>query len=281
MTESAKEALYRVSTLDEIGSQLPIPRLGADGRLLPQRDFSFLEWDMEVEEKISEIQSKAKNVGHMVSQMLCLLLDQFCGQDFQSIPDEQKILIINQLEFTNVMYMYIFLRTEELGFDLKMDVTCPVCKKLNKGFMADLRTLEVHAKDEEHKRRHQYDLIKPILMENGDVVSGITYDISKWDTMERATPDVADNAGKMKQLLFRSSIVSGEATTQDGKTKQYPVDLIVKKLKKIDIEKISAAVTENNSGPLMAMKGKCIHCASEWFKVLDWGYQSFFDSSSL
>jgi hypothetical protein len=99
--------------------------------------------------------------------------------------------------------------------------------------------------------------------------------------MERATPDVADNAGKMKQLLFRSSVVSGEATTHEGKTKQYPVDLIVKKLKKIDIEKISAAVTENNSGPLMAMKGKCIHCASEWFKVLDWGYQSFFDSSSL
>ena len=276
-----KENLYRISNLEELGPNLPIQRIGLDGKSIASRNFSFHEWTMETEEKISEIQSKSKNVGHMVSQMMGLLLDEFCGEDFQSLSADQKVLLINQTEFTNIMYMYIYLRTEEMGLDLKMDVTCPTCKKLNKGFVADLRSLEVHVKDETHERRLKYDLIKPIIMENGDVVASVEYDISKWDTMERATAEVADNAGKMKQMLFRSSILSAEAKTSDGKKKQYPVDLILKKLKKIDIEKLSGCVTENNAGPLMAMKGVCVHCKSEWFKVLDWSYNFFFDSSSL
>jgi len=276
-----KPKIYRVATLDELGANLPILRNGRDGQPVQDRSFSFLDWDMEVEEKISKIQSNAKNVGSLVSQMMCLLLDRFCGESFQELSKEDQILTVNQLEFTNVMYMYIFLRTEELGYDLKMDVTCPHCKKLNKGFVADLRTLEVHVKEEEHERQHTYELMKPILMDNGDVVSSVTYDISKWDTMERATPDVAENAGKMKQILFRSSIANAHAEDDGGKEKNYPIDLVIKKMKKIDIEKISSAITENNAGPLMAMKGECIHCKSEWFRLLDWSYNFFFDSSSL
>lgn len=281
MTENQNSELYKITTLDELGPNLPILPNSLTIQKPKDKSFSFLEWDMEIEEKISEIQSKAKNIGHLVSQMMCLLLDQFCGQDFQSLPEEQKILNINQLEFPNVMYMFIYLRTEELGYDLKMDVTCPACKKLNKDFVADLRTLEVHQKDENHKRAHSYDLIKPILLENGDVVQAVHYDVSKWDAMERATPDVADNAGKMKQLLFRSSVTQVEVKSDKDKTKNYPVDLVIKKLKKVDIEKISSAITQNNAGPLMAMKGKCIHCQAEWFRVIDWSYNYFFDSSSL
>ncbi len=281
MTENKNDELYKITTLDELGPNLPILPNSLTIQKPKDKSFSFLEWDMEIEEKISEIQSKAKNIGHLVSQMMCLLLDQFCGQDFQSLPEEQKILNINQLEFPNVMYLFIYLRTEELGYDLKMDVTCPACKKLNKDFVADLRTLEVHQKDESHKRSHSYDLIKPILLENGDVVQAVHYDVSKWDAMERATPDVADNAGKMKQLLFRSSVTQVEVKSDKDKTKNYPIDLVIKKLKKVDIEKISSAITQNNAGPLMAMKGNCIHCQAEWYRVIDWSYNYFFDSSSL
>ena len=281
MKETATEELYKVTTLDELGPSLPISPNSITLKNPKDKSFSFVEWDMDIEEKISEIQSKVKNIGSLVSQMMCLLVDQFCGQDFQSLSSDQKILTINQLEFPNVMYMYIYLRTEELGYDLKMDVTCPSCKKLNKDFIADLRTLEIHQKGEGHKRAHVYDLVKPILLENGDMVQAVHYDVSKWDAMERATPDVADNAGKMKQLLFRSSVTQVEVKSENEKTKNYPLDVVIKKLKKLDIEKISSAITQNNAGPLMAMKGKCIHCQAEWYRVLDWSYNYFFDSSSL
>ena len=85
----------------------------------------------------------------------------------------------------------------------------------------------------------------------------------------------------MKQLLFKSSIVAGIATNSQGEEKQYPVDLILKKIKKIDIERISKAITENNAGPSMGLKGNCVHCGAEWFRVLDWSYNYFFDTSSL
>lgn len=281
MSEDLKPKLYRKTTLDDLGPNLPVLRSDDAGKPIEGRGFSFLEWDMETEEKISEIQKKAKNVGQMVSQMLCLLVSDFCGKDFQSLPRPEQILTINQLEFTNVMYMYVYLRTEELGYDLKMDVTCPSCKKLIKDFVADLRTLEIHAKDEDCTRLHTYHLQKPILLDDGAVVESVTYDVSKWDTMERATADVADNAAKMKQLLFRSSI--REASLQDGKTSKrvIPVETVIKRMKKVDIERIANAITENNGGPLMAMKGVCIHCGSEWFRMLDWSYNYFFDSSSM
>lgn len=281
MTENKNDELYKITTLDELGPNLPVLPNTLNIQKPKDRSFSFIEWDMEIEEKISEIQSKVKNVGSLVSQMMGLLIDQFCGQDFQSLPQEQKVLTLNQLEFPNVMYMFIYLRTEELGYDLKMDVTCPSCKKLNKDFIADLRTLEVHQKDEAHQRVHVYDLIKPILLENGDVVQAVHYDVSKWDAMERATSDVADNAGKMKQLLFRSSVTQVEVKAEGDKTKNYPLDVVIKKLKKVDIEKISSAITQNNAGPLMAMKGTCVHCKAEWYRVIDWSYNYFFDSSSL
>lgn len=280
MTENSQSNdLYRVTSLGELGANLPVARAKSDGSLIKERGFSFFEWDMEVEEKIGKIQSKAKNLGSMVSQMMDLLLDQFCGEDFQSLPKDQRIVLLNQLDFPNMLYMYMYLRFEELGSEIRMDVSCPTCKKLNKDFVADLNDLEVHVKDEEHNRQQEYELTKPILMDGGYIVSSILYDVSKWDTMERATQDVAENPAKMKQLLFRSSILSGKAKDKEGNEKEYPVDLILKKLKKIDIEKISKAITDNNAGPSMGIKGNCVHCSAEFFRIIEWNYQFFFDSS--
>lgn len=271
--------IYDKTTLDQLGASLPVLRYDQDKKPVADSTFSFLEWDMETEEKIAKIQKKARNVGQMVSQILCLLLDRFCGTDFQALPKDQQILLVNQLEFTNVMYMYIYLRTEELGYELKLDVTCPTCKKLNKDFVADLRTLEIHTKNETCQREHVYQLQKPVIMSDGVVVSALGYDVARWDVMERATADVAENGAKMKQLLFMSSI--RQVKTDKDDAAKILVESVVKKMKKIDIEKISAAIVENNAGPLMAMKGVCVHCESEWFRMLDWSYNYFFDSSSL
>lgn len=111
MKENQNDELYKITTLDELGPNLPIIPNTLNIQKPKDKSFSFIEWDMEIEEKISDIQSKVENIGSLVSQMMCLLIDQFCGQDFQSLPDEQKVLTINQLEFPNVMYMFIYLRT--------------------------------------------------------------------------------------------------------------------------------------------------------------------------
>ena len=103
-----------VQTLQELGPNLPI-QTKLNGQYVKDRSFSFIEWDMELEEKLSKLQAKSKNIGTFINQMLCTVLDNFCGIDFQSLKDHEKTLMINQLEYTNVMYMYIYLRVEELG----------------------------------------------------------------------------------------------------------------------------------------------------------------------
>ena len=85
---------------------------------------------------------------------------------------------------------------------------------------------------------------------------------------------------KMKRLLFESSIVG--VCDKDGPIEGfYDSSTVIQKMKKIDIEMCMRDMAEINAGPVMAIQGECVHCATEWFKELDWGYDYFLDSSSL
>lgn len=282
MTEEVKaeKKAFRKTTLGELGANLPIVRRMADGKPIEARNFSFLEWDMATEEKIADIKKNAKSAGQFVNAMFGLMLDQFCGQDFQSKSKEDKLITINQLEFSNVMYLYIYLRVEELGDEMRLDVACPHCSKLNKDYRCSLNSLDVDVKDPDHEHKKVYDLRKPIEL-NGKMVTALEIDVAKWSFMESAEPEIAENEAKMKALLFRSSIVGafeGEGKRFEGFVDQ---ESIVKKIKKVDIEKLALTIAENNCGPKMVISGDCVHCKKEWFKPLNWSYDYFFDSSSL
>lgn len=279
--ENKTPHLFKITTLAEQGPNFPIAPL-VGGKPVQDRSFSFLEWDMKMEERVSAARQKAKSVGQFVNSMFGLLLDRFCGQDFQAMTEGERTLKINQLEFSNVMYAYVWLRADELGPELKMDITCPStsCGKLNKDFVADLNTLEIHVKDAEHQRTVDYILHKPISTKDGKIITGLKLDISKWDALERVDKDNAGNEGAMKRLMFESA-VSGLLDAKGPIEGFHDVKTIIQQLKKRDIEQVIRAVVENNAGPHMALKGECVHCKGEFFKMLDWKYDYFFDSSSL
>jgi len=272
--------LYNTTTLKELGNRFPVPILDSSGKPFENQNFSFNVWDMVMEEQISILKGKAKTTGLFVSQMMGILFDNFCGQDFDAIPDHEKTLRMNQMEFANMMYSYIYLRVEELGPDFVLDVGCPTCGKLNKDFRANLEDLDVHVKDhEKHQRKYIMELRKPITLDN-KVITCLELSVGKWDLMEKADRDVASNAAKMKRLLFESSITG--IHDSKGPIEGY-VDIqnVIKKMKKIDIELCMRDTVENNCGPTMAISGECVHCGTEWWKELDWRFDSFFDSSSL
>jgi len=277
--KSFSDKPYEITTLFDLGPNLPVIPTREDGAFIKDRSFSFIEWDMDIEEKIAAIWNDENNVGIMINKMMGILLDQLAGEDFKSFSDDQKTAKLNQVDFANMMYMYMFLRTEELGYELKMEISCPSCFKLMKNFKADLKTLEIHQKNEEHERLKRYDLAKPIHIDK-DIITTIWVNHSKWYTMEKADISVVQNAGKMKKLLFETSIEK-VSTSKPDNTKFFDIKTIIKKLKKIDIEKISELITDNSGGPLMAMEGKCSHCKRPFYKAIDWSYQYFFDSSSL
>ena len=278
--EEPHSKIYKKMTLKELGPNFPVCRYDANGKVIEDRSFSFLEWDMEMEELISSLRDGTDNTGKFVNKMFGNLLDGFQGENFQEKNSDQKLLSITSLEFPNVMYMYIYLRVQELGTDLRMDLTCPApaCRKAIKDFIADLNTLEIHVKDEDHARKGTYQLKKPIAI--GDkIITKLVYDVSGWTCLENASNEIAENNGKMKRLMFQSSICGAE--DENGPLDHVDKRTLISKLKKADIERCIRDVVENNAGPEMVLQGECPHCKSEFYKDLNWGYEYFFDSSSL
>lgn len=263
-----------IKTLGELGNVLPIHTVKQN------RSFSFKEWDMDIEEKLSEIQAKAKSVGEFVRKMMNLLLDEFQGQDWEKLSEEERIISLSQIHFPNMMYLYIALRVEELGHELAFDgFTCPHCAKLITDYIADLRTLEIIIKDNEESLSQIYELKKPIMI--GDkTVTELKIGITQWGSLEKVPAEKSNNGAAVKRALFESSI---QGALKNGEPIDGFIDLktVVKKLKKIDIERISKLITENNGGPDMKVGGSCPHCNAEFVKPIDWGYEIFFDSSSL
>ena len=261
-------------TLGELGLNLPI-FTGSD-----DRSFSFKDWDMETEEKLSDLQSKSKNVGEFVRQMMNLLLDEFQGKDWESYLEEEKIVTLSKLHFPNMMYMYVALRVEELGHELAFDsITCPSCAKQIRDFRADLRTLDIIMKDSEEDLVRDYELKKPLLLGN-QTITGLKVGVTKWGALESVPAEKASNGASVKKALFESSI-SGATNNSEDIEGMIDFKTLIKKIKKIDIEKISKLITENNGGPDMIVGGQCPHCQSDFVKPVDWGYEIFFDSSSL
>ena len=276
-----KPEKFEVTDLRTLGPRLPIPPTDSDGKPLSDVTFTFNEWDMETEEHLAELKRKANHIGHFTSQMLGVLLADFCGSDFQKLTKEEKILKLSQLDFSNVMYMYIYLRYDELGEEIKFDITCPVCRRMIRDFVADLGDLQINAKDpKQHAYDFLYELKRPIIIPEQGTITKLKFRGSKWEAMEKADVETSQNAGKMKKVMFKSSLIGAEG--EDGPLKGFvDLEFILKRMKKIDFEMAMRDVVENNAGPAMLVKGKCPHCTSEWFRALDWTYDSFFDSSSL
>jgi len=272
--------LFRNTTLKELGPNFPVIQYDSEGKPIMKRGFTFNEWDMEMEETLSKMKGQADSTGKFVNDMMGTMFADFCGIDFQSLDDATRRLRINQLEFPNVMYAYIYLRVEELGPLMKVDVGCPACGKLNKNFTFNLEDMDVRVKDKNHPRTVLYELKRPIILEDKKTITGLTLDVGKWDAMERADAEVRVNSAKMKRLLFESAIAG--ASNAEGPIEDF-VDMqtVIKKLKKADIELCMAKLVENNAGPLMATSGKCQFCKTEFYKELDWRFDYFFDSSSL
>ena len=273
--------LVRTTTLKELDQDLPILPLlkGEKNKFEKERSFSFLEWDMKLEEEFAKLQEENISQGQLVNKILCRLLDQYCGRDFQKLSDNEKMLIINQEYFANVIYMYTYLRVEELGHELILNVACPYCKKEVNKYECDLRTMDVDCKDKENKRVHEYNLKKPILYK-GKVITGFKYDLAKWDFIEGIKADKNLSNTLFKKRMFYSSIVGfldSKGLIETFIDKKEVID----KMKKYDIEKFLIVISENNGGPSMVTQVDCPHCSNTFQKIIDWSYQNFFGISSL
>ena len=264
------------TTLSELGLNLPI---GA--KKYKAKSFAFKSWGMDEEKKIGELKRKHKT-GQFLSEVLALMLDHCCGESFESLEHPRKLLMINQLPLMDVLYLWVYLRYDQVDEYIRMDVGCPFCSRMNKDFIANLGGLDVdcleHVGEEitEEDEFTFYKVRKPFEIDEGEKVEQIKIARTPWDAMEKATDEIFANQGMLTEMIFKKSIIG--INDEHG---YVDIDKLNRGIRKRDIESLSNKITDFNGGPSLVVSGKCTFCANTFQRQLDWSYDLFFGSGSI
>lgn len=262
-------------TLKKRGHLLPLGLPDAGGGLA--LDFEFKRWRGAQEREVGRLKAASKEKGDFVAQLLSFMCTKVGPHNFETMTPEAKQIIIGQMHMGDVMYMYVCLRVQALGPSVKMDLTCPRCNKEFK-FDADLNSLEVRTAKTLEDVKWSYTLLDPFPLRGKEAVQFNMAPV-RWAAMEASmlkmleTGDV--NHGLAKLDVIRSSIRSVE-----GHGQMMLTDHELDELSKLDIETVVDLVDDREVGPDMSLEEKCPRCKRGFRTSLDWGYESFFTTSS-
>ena len=223
------------------------------------------------------------------------MLSEWNGKEWLKIEENERITLVNRLPWATVFYMYIWLRIDALGEDMKMHkFDCPSCGAAIKDMIADLNTIEVktagykmidntdseipqYEEDPDFPREGSYDLKKPFTV--GEVkVTGLKFGFTTWNAMEKLNSSDR-NEGAVKEAMMRASLL--KAITEEGGEVALDKNKILNGMTKRDIEGYYDKLDEFNGGPKLALEIECPSCGSHHEMPFNWTYDYFFGSSSL
>ena len=264
-------------TIIEFGKRLPIGYTDAQGD--KHVDFELVSWGWEIEEELGKLIEEEPNmsIGQYMSEIVSRGLQRIGSIDFTKLKRSERRMIIHQMYYADVLYCYVFIRLEGLGYQIRIkDLECPNCENKVKDYTGDLRTIEVKALDEIPR--------KVVELEHGiEYAQGrrkrITIGALKWAFMESDDPGVLVNPAKFRKQTIQHGIVSIE-----GAPAGAPIvitDKHLRSMKPVEINRIISQMSDLNGGPIMEIEGKCPKCKKSFAEVVDWRYSSFFGPSSL
>ena len=248
---------------------------------LASQDFSFKPWRMKEEKKIGLIKNKTKQIGVFVRQLFDEMLESLGGQEWASVEESKRKLLLNQMPYGNMFHMYVCLRKDALGSEFKMHkVSCPHCSATLEEVASDLDSLDIRVVEEGESPVAVYDLKKPFKI--GEVmVDAVCMKHTPWDVMERFSQSDVTNSGAVKEAMIQKSYMGVKSKDIDGILSQLSPVQVLDNIAKVDIEGLSDCLEEHNVGPLLKMGITCNVCQGDFDAPLLWNYDHFFGSSSL
>lgn len=260
-------------TLKELGNNIPIP-------LPDSKDttFDFLSWGLKEEKEIGELKRKSQFMGPFINEVLAKMIVRCAGVDFASMNHQQRILFLYKMPMMDILYMWIYLRYDQLDEMIRLNVGCPGCGRMNDNFEANLEGLDVECVEDGDNPLADYKLRKPFKLEEEDAdnIKVLKVKRTPWGAMDKADDEVTTNQGLIMDLMFRHSIVGW-----DDEEGYLDFDKLTNGLRKRDFERLSTVIQKHNAGPTLALEGKCNFCPTKFYRQLDWSYDNFFGSSSL
>lgn len=266
-------------TLAQIGKVLPIGYRDQSGTV--HREFELCEWGWDTEEELGDL---AEKEGEMtmpvyVSEVVGRGLAKLGAIDFSRLKRSQRRLIVSNLYFADVLYVYVWIRIGALGHQLRLEeFKCPKCRK-SIDYVGDLRSLEVKVVSGEGGKvpTERVELPRKFSYAGAERDT-VTVGPLKWAFMETDDESTLTNPAKLRRATMRHGIVSVEGAPEG------PVVLSTVHLKQIGskgVNRIVGAIDEIGGGAVMQIEGRCPKCRKDFPRqTIDWSHGDFFGRSS-
>lgn len=265
-------------TVSDVGNVLPIGYRDATGKM--HREFELVSWDWDVEEELGELAEKNQDMpmGVYISELVGRGLRKLGELDFEKLRRSERRLVVSQLFYADVLYVYVCLRIAALGKMFRFeDFTCEACGFKHPGFAGDLSTLEVKVSDGEEVPRKVVKLDAPFRY-GGAEAGSITVGPLRWAFMETADTTTLTNPAKFRLATLRYGVVA-----VDGAPNGAPVALTREHAKEIGpagVNRLVAEIDGVGGGAVMEVAGNCAKCRAPFRRAIDWTYDNFFGRSS-
>ena len=259
-------------TLQELGSQLPI---GFENGQL-HREFTLKPYRMKEERLIGQIYEKKQNVsmGKFVTSVLSIMIKSLGSLNFEQMNAGERKLILSRMYVGDVIYLYVWLRLEALGNELKINLNCNHCREAF-DFVADLNTIEIKTVNTPNELDTKIKLKKGLEI-NDQIYKDLHLKPSTWNVMENLGNGAISNPGKMKAQMFKSCIKDVEGIDDFVIT-----DHVIDEMYKIDIELLVRKIDDIHPGPVMIIEDDCPKCGQVFTAPIDWSHDNFFGASSM
>gem|GEM_PF-4948897 len=276
--QAKKGSTLRRTTLAELGPNLPIGfRDDKTGQL--SKSFDVRKWRMPEEKAAGKLRSeyRGKNAGQYVSALLSKMCPHMGPHKLETMKDEERLLVFNQMYMSDVLYAYIWLRYRASGPKLPMDPLCPFCRE-EFAFEGLLESLEIVTLDDIEDAFWEYELFEPITI-RGKEVKRLKIGPPRWNMIESANEEMLAefNTGAVKCGLIYGSVTAIEGV---GEIPLGPNEL--DDMVKYDIEQLTAEMDRRAVGPIMVLEGICPakNCKRKFKIPISWTTEDFFSTSS-
>lgn len=261
------------TSLKELGAQLPLGFLDSSGKYA--RDIVLRPWRFKEEKELGKLRADNENasLGQFVTMILATMCTRLGYHNLETMEYVERRVIISQMWMADVFYVYMWLRTQNLGNVLEMELMCPFCKT-KFPFDADLNTTDVVTAESVEHASWEQKLRSPIDIRSKKVV-GFKLGPPRWSTME-IIGDTGADSGSAKAGLIAGSITGTLGDDKPLGVSESELD----EMAKYDIELLSRRIEDNDLGPNMSVDSKCPRCKRESRHPMSWGYDDFFGISS-
>lgn len=248
--------------LSDLGVRLVIG--GEDGRT----DLEFDDkWTGEEEEKILKL-IKDRNPIEQVAVVLAFFAKKWGGYNFETMPMDRRISVINGWNTPDVLTAWFTLRSFHMGSELASRQQCPHCGSVDE-YKSDLDDFEVMTASAEPEAI--------VNLKRGVFVGG-----KKNYSVRVAVPRWRDAATWMsdpqtKRLHYISSCCKIQVEGENG-IEEYPVAPSM--LHKVDIDPLYARAVGlmAEAGVVVGGDLECPSCTKKHTVGVNWSYQAFFTS---